>query len=186
MELFPNLEFGWLNGWLAIVLLGLTDGVLFLAFPKKVVRRLFDRSGWSEPQRVFTIAGKLCALVCLVLITLTPLKIGSPVFVIGAILIALGLVGLVKALFDFKNTPLDEPVTRGIYRVSRHPQIVAASVVLLGACISIGSWLALAFWAAARILEHFGIVAEEEVCLKQYGEAYRAYLKRVPRYFLVF
>jgi len=30
------------------------------------------------------------------------------------------------------------------------------------------------------------ILAEEEVCLKQYGEAYRDYLKLVPRYFLFF
>ena len=31
-------------------------------------------------------------------------------------MIALGLIGLIKALFDFKNTPLDEPVTRGLYK----------------------------------------------------------------------
>lgn len=186
MELIPNLRIGWLNGWIALVLLGLTDGILFLAFPKQVVRRLWDRSGWSQKQRVLTIAGKLCALVCLVLITFTPLKIGSLVFIIGAFLVALGLVGLVKALFDFKNTPLDEPVTRGLYRISRHPQIMMASLVLLGACITIGSWLALVMLIAARFLEHLGIVAEEEICLKQYGDVYRAYLKRVPRYFIFF
>jgi protein-S-isoprenylcysteine O-methyltransferase Ste14 len=184
MEVIPELKIGWLNGWIAIVLLGITDGVLFLVFPKAVVKRLWDRSGWSQQQQIYTIAGKLCALVCLALITLTPLKIGHPVFVLGTLLIALSLIGLVKALFDFKNTPLDEPVTRGLYRVSRHPQIVMASLVLLGACIAIGSWLALAFWVAARLLEHFGIVAEEEICLKQYGDTYRAYLQRVPRYFV--
>ena len=97
-----------------------------------------------------------------------------------------GLIGLVKALFDFKNIPLDEPVTRGLYRVSRHPQIVMSSLVVLGACIAIGSWVSVFFLAAARLLEHFGILAEEQVCLKQYGEAYRAYLKRVPRYFVFF
>ena len=186
MELFPTLKIGWLNGWLVIVLLGLTDGILFLVFPKGVVRRLWDRSGWSQKQQVFTIAGKLCAFACLALLTFTPLKIGSPVFVVGVILILLGLAGLVKALFDFKITPLNEPVTRGLYRTSRHPQIVMSSLVLLGACIAIGSWLALAFWAVARLLEHFGIVAEEEICLEQYGDAYRIYLKRVPRYFVFF
>ena len=186
MELFPELKIGWLNGWLVIILLALTDGIIFLTFPKKVVRRLFDRSGWSEQERAFTIAGKLCALVCLVLITLTPLKIRNMVFIIGAILIVLGLIGLVKALFDFKDTPLDEPVTRGLYKISRHPQIVMSSVVLLGACIAVGSWLALILLVASRLLEHFGIVAEEEVCLTQYGEAYCAYLKRVPRDFVFF
>jgi protein-S-isoprenylcysteine O-methyltransferase Ste14 len=186
LELFPDLTIGWLNGWLVIILLALTDGIIFLTFPKNVVRRLFDRSGWSQKQQAFTITGKLCGLVCLFLLTLTPLKIGSPVFVLGVILIALGWLGLVKALFDFKNTPLDEPVMGGLYRVSRHPQIVMSSVVLLGGCIAIGSWVAVAFWAVARLMEHFGIVAEEQVCLKQYGEAYRTYLKHVPRYFVFF
>lgn len=186
MELLPALKIGWLNGWLPMILLSLTEGVFFLAFPKEVVTRLFDRSGWHRKQRDFTIAGKLCAFICLMLLFLTPLKLGTPIFLIGAVLVALGLIGLGKALFDFRNTPLDEPVTRGLYRVSRHPQIVMSSLVILGACIAVGSWLALIFWAAARLLEHFGILAEEEVCLSQYSEAYQAYLQQVPRYFWFF
>jgi len=184
MELFPTLKIGWLNGWLFIFLLGLVEGVLFLAFPKAVVKRLFDRSGWSPKQQVFTIAGKLCALVCIALLTFTPLKVGQPVFVVGSFLIVLSLIGLAKAMCDFRNTPLDEAVTRGIYHLSRHPQIVTSSLVILGTCIAVGSWLAAAVWAVARVMEHFGILAEEEVCLRQYGESYRTYMKRIPRYFL--
>lgn len=183
MELFPALKIGWLNGWLGIVLLGFVEGTLFLAFPRAVVRRLFDRSGWSQTQRVFTISGKLCALACLILVTLTPLKFGQPVFVIGLLLTGFGLIGLVKAMFDFKNTPQGEPVVRGIYRLSRHPQIVTSSLVILGTCIAVGSWLAVGLWLAARVMEHFGILAEEEVCLRQYGEAYRIYMQQIPRYF---
>jgi protein-S-isoprenylcysteine O-methyltransferase Ste14 len=186
MELMPALRIGWLNGWLPLGALVLTEGILFLVFPKEVVTRLFDRSGWSQRQVVFTVLGKLVALICLVLIVGTPLKIGSAVFVIGMIIVGLGLIGLAKALFDFKNTPLDQPVTRGIYRISRHPQIVMSFVVLLGTCIAIGSWLALSMLVVARILGHLGILAEEEVCLEQYGAAYRAYMERVPRYFVFF
>jgi protein-S-isoprenylcysteine O-methyltransferase Ste14 len=91
-----------------------------------------------------------------------------------------------KALFDFKNTPLNEPVMRGIYKISRHPQITMASLMLLGTCIAMGSWLALIILLIARTLGHFGIVAEEEVCLKQYGDTYRAYMDKVPRYFMFF
>ncbi len=185
MELAPTLRIGWLNGWLALALLVLTDGIAFLVFPKSVVARLFDRSGWSQKQVAFTVAGKLCALACLALIVLTPLKVGGYVLGVGACLVAVGLAGLVKALVDFKNTLPGEPVTRGLYQISRHPQIVMSSLVLLGACIVIGSWLAMGLWAAARLLEHFGILAEEEICLKQYGDAYRAYMKQVPRYFIL-
>jgi protein-S-isoprenylcysteine O-methyltransferase Ste14 len=186
VEIMPALSFGWLNGWIFLVLLALTDGILFLVFPKRVVTRLFDRSGWSQMQVIFTVVGKLCALICLIFIIFTPFKIGFSVFVIGAVVTTMGLVGLAKALFDFNNTPVDELVTRGMYRISRHPQIVMSSVVLLGACIAIGSWAALLLLVAARVFSHLGILAEEEVCLKQYGDSYRVYMERVPRYFVFF
>ena len=186
MELMPALRIGWLNGWIFPVLLSLTDTILFRLFPRAVVARLFDRSGWSQKQIVFTVLGKGCASVCLLLIALTPLKIGSPVFVIGTVVGAVGLMGLSRALFDFRNTPAGEPVTRGMYTISRHPQIVMSSLVLLGACIAIGSWAALLMWVAARVMSHYGILAEEEVCLKQCGDSYRAYMQRVPRYLSLF
>jgi protein-S-isoprenylcysteine O-methyltransferase Ste14 len=186
MEFIPTLRFGLLNGWLALALLSLTDGVLFLIFPREVVTRLFDRSGWSRKQVIFTVIGKLCALGCIFLLIFTPLKIGTAVFVVGAVVVVLGLAGLVKALLDFRHTPLDQPVERGIYRISRHPQIVMSSVVILGGCIAVGSWLAMILLLAARVFSHFGILGEEEVCLRQYGDSYRAYMDRVPRYFVFF
>ena len=186
MEWVPTLRLGWLNGWIPLALLALTDGILFLIFPKDVVERLFDRSGWAQQQIIFTVIGKLCASVCLILLIFSPLKIGATVFIIGAVVVVLGLTGLVKALFDFRNTPFGEPVERGIYRISRHPQVVMSSVVLLGGCIAIGSWSAVLMLLVARVLSHFGILAEEQKCAQQYGDAYRAYMERVPRYFLFF
>ena len=186
MEWMPDLEIGWLNGWIPLGLLVLTDAVLFLIFPRDVVKRLFDRSGWSQKQTIFTVIGKLCTLGGLILLVFTPLKIRSVVFYIGMGLVILGLIGLAKALFDFKNTPLGEPVARGIYKISRHPQIVMSSVALVGGSIAIGSYTALLLLLAARVFGHFGILAEEEVCVKQYGDDYRAYMARVPRYFVFF
>lgn len=186
MQWFPSIQLGWLNGWIVLALLTLTEGTLFLLFPKPVVGRLFDRSGWTPPQIAFTVIGKLSAAFCLAMLILTPLKLGTLQFYVGMLLSIIGAVSLAKALFDFKATPLDEPVTRGLYRISRHPQIVMASLILLGGCIAIGSWSALLAWLLARIFSHFGILGEEEVCLRLYGEDYAAYLGRVPRYFVFF
>jgi protein-S-isoprenylcysteine O-methyltransferase Ste14 len=186
MELFPELSLGWLNGWIALAFLVLVDGILFLTYPKPVLAWVWNRSGWNRRQAALAILGKILALFFLALIILTPLKIGNPVFFVGSALAAAGLAGLAKALIDFRNTPLGEPVDRGIYRISRHPQIVMSSLVLLGAGIAAGSWAALILLAAARFFGHWGLVAEEEVCLTKFGESYRQYLRRVPRYFLVF
>jgi len=184
MELIPTLEFGWLNGWILLCLLCLIEGFLLIVFPKDVVTRLFDRSGWDKKQRTFTVIGKLFSLACLILIILTPLKIVSSALVLGTILYILGLVGLIIAILNFRNTPLGQPVTGGLYRLSRHPQILMLFVLFMGICVALGSWLALLVLMISKLVQHLGILAEEEVCLERYGDSYRAYMKRVPRYFL--
>jgi protein-S-isoprenylcysteine O-methyltransferase Ste14 len=107
------------------------------------------------------------------------------VFVVGICVTALGIAMLTAAVVQFGRTPLGEPVTGGLYRVSRHPQIVALFVSLVGAGLTVGSWLVLLLLLASRVLQHFSIVAEEEACLRAYGESYQEYLQRVPRYFVV-
>jgi protein-S-isoprenylcysteine O-methyltransferase Ste14 len=186
MQLFPTLELGWLNGWVLLGFEFLVQGTLLLVFPKNVVARLFDRSGWSVKQRVYLIIGKVFSFLTLFLIIFTPLKIDSTVFILGMILYVVGVVGLVVAMVDFKDTPLDQPVTKGLYKISRHPQIVALFIYLFGVCLAIGSWMAIFALVMSKIFQHFSILAEEEVCLNRYGESYRAYLARVPRYFLFF
>jgi len=186
MELFPHLEIGWLNGWVLLAVEFLIQGFLLLVFPKDTVSRLFDRSGWNKKQKIFIVVGKLFSLGCLVLITLTSLKVNLVLFSEGLVLYITGIFGLVIAMVNYKDTPLDQPVTRGIYKLSRHPQVVSLFIMLLGICIAIGSWPALFALLLSKIFQHFSILAEEEVCLKQYGESYLAFMKRVPRYFLFF
>lgn len=183
MEFFPDLQIGWLNGWIFMVSLFLTDGILFLVFGKDTVNQLFDRSGWKKWQIAVTILGKLIGLAVVLLIIFSPLKLDHPVFFIGSIVTGLGLGGLVKSLLDFRRTPTGKPATTGIYQITRHPQILSSWFVLLGATLAIGSWLALLLLFAARGFLHANLVAEEEICLQVFGEEYKAYLERVPRYF---
>ena len=185
MELFPTLGIGWLNGWLPLAGLCLAEGLLLLLSPKDVVAKLFDRSGWDRKQKAFLLTGKLFSLACLVLLVLTPLKLGASVFIIGTSLYGLGWVGLVLAILDFKNTPPGQLVTRGLYRVSRHPQIFALFIMFVGMCLATGSWVALLVLVLSKLFQHPTIVAEEEACLAHYGDSYRAYMRRTPRYFLV-
>ena len=186
MELIPELCLGWLNGWVPILLLYAVFGVLLAVFPRAVVKRLYDRSHWSRGQRIITAIGRLFALACMVLIVLTPLKVGSPLFLVGTIIYVVGLVGFVVALINYRNTPLDEPVTRGLYRISRNPQQFMLGVVGVGIAVACGSWLVIILMVAGLAAMHQGILAEEASCLAQYGESYRAYMTRVPRYFLFF
>jgi protein-S-isoprenylcysteine O-methyltransferase Ste14 len=186
MELFPALQIGWLNGWLLLCILYSIFGILLLVFPKEVVRRLYDRSGWSRRQRLLTLIGKSMALVWFSLAMFTSLKIGTPVFVLGTVIFAFGLAGFVVALLNFRNTPLDRPVTKGLYRISRNPQQFMLFVSAVGISIAIGSWLALLMLLLGLAFTHVRILAEEGSCLRQYGDSYWAYMEHTPRYFLFF
>ena len=186
MELFPTLEVGWLNGWLLIFLLYLTYGVLLFIFPKDVVARLYDKSGRTKREQVLISVGSMLAFTYFVLIILTPLKIRSDVFIPGLVVYFLGLLGFVVALFNFKNAPADQPVTKGLYRISRNPQQLSFFISFIGICVAIVSWSALFLQLVSCLFVHVRILAEEKACLQQYGDSYREYMKRVPRYFLFF
>ena len=186
MELFPNLEIGLFNGWILIVLFFGAYGIMLIFFPRNAIARLYDRSGQRKHQLLRRLFVVILVLLWLILVSLTPLKIGDVVFVIGISIYSLGLIGFIVALDNFKNTPVDQPVTSGLYKISRHPQQLAVSVSFLGISIAIGSWAAFALIILGVIGAHKKILAEEEACLEQYGESYKNYIERIPRYFLFF
>jgi protein-S-isoprenylcysteine O-methyltransferase Ste14 len=185
MECFPVLELGWLNGWILLGPFYAVFGLLILIFPREVVKRLYHKSGWSRGQRMMSVTTKLVAFIFLTLIFFTPLRTGTGILVAGMILYSLGFVLMVVALINFRDTPMGEPVVGGVYRISRNPQWVAIVMVMLGIAIAVGSWTALILVVVTMVAGHFRILAEEKVCLDQYGESYWRYMERAPRYLLV-
>ncbi|MBU4457019.1 MAG: isoprenylcysteine carboxylmethyltransferase family protein [Nanoarchaeota archaeon] len=186
MEWLPEMKLGLLNGWLMLGSFYLVFGILMLLFPRAIVAKLFSVSGWSREQQILSAAGKPFSLACLGLLIFTPLKIGQGVFVVGSVLFLFGFAGMMMALFNFRNTPADQPVNQGLYRISRNPQWLTLATMFLGTCIAIGSWVAVILLLVATLFYHFRILGEERACLNRFGEPYKEYLKRVPRYFLFF
>jgi len=186
VELIPNLEIGWLNGWIPLVLLYSVYGILLLAFPGDVIARLYGygRSRWSGRQKAFHAITKLLILIYFALIIFTPMKIGAGVFIPGIILFFCGLAGFIIALINFKNTEFDKPATTGFYKISRNPQVLSLFMLGCGICMVTGSWPAFFILILSALFGRARTLAEEERCLEQYGDSYRAYMKRVPRYFL--
>ena len=111
--------------------------------------------------------------------------------VLGVVLIAGGLALLVPARFTFKSAGTNvEPwkpslllVTDGIFGWMRNPMYVGGTLFLAGLAIALASdWMLVLTVVAAAIL-HFGVVKREERYLEaKFGDAYRAYKARVPRY----
>jgi protein-S-isoprenylcysteine O-methyltransferase Ste14 len=110
---------------------------------------------------------------------------------IGAVLIALGLALVVAANLSFRKAgthpepwkPSTALATHGIFRFVRNPMYVGGTVALIGLAIVLASdWMIVTTIAMAVIL-HFGVVKREERYLEaRFGDAYRRYRDRVPRY----
>jgi protein-S-isoprenylcysteine O-methyltransferase Ste14 len=188
MQFITEFKIGLWNGWIPLCLYGLIFGILMKMFPKEVVKMLYghDRFGLSKTQRILFIVGKSLSFLCLVIIIFTPLKIEANISIIGTILYVLGLGGVIFALFNFKNTQIGQPVTKGIYKISRNPQEFMIFILFLGICMTIGSWLALLILVLSKVFAHFGILSQERACLEKYGDSYKEYMKKTPRYFLFF
>ena len=186
MTLFPPLSLGWLNGWIPIVIFYAIFLTLLKVFPKDTVDRLYEDSGWTLEQARPAKIGLPFALAAMILIIFTPLKINHPIFWIGLVLALIGQFGFLYSLHTFNVTPPDEPVTAGLYKISRNPQWVTFAVVMVGFGLMVGSWTILALLTVRVVMNHFRILGEEKALEDQYGESYQSYKKSVPRYFIFF
>ncbi|MBI4274581.1 MAG: isoprenylcysteine carboxylmethyltransferase family protein [Rhizobiales bacterium] len=74
-------------------------------------------------------------------------------------------------------------VTGGIFGWLRNPMYVGLTILLAGLAIALASDWMLVLLVAAALTMHFGVVLREERYLeKKFGETYRAYKNKVPRY----
>jgi len=83
---------------------------------------------------------------------------------------------------DWARTPPNKPVTRGLYRYSRHPMYVTNSLFLFGVSMASASWIFLLFMIIFAVGAVVFIGLEEQGCLETYGRVYREYMKRTPRW----
>jgi protein-S-isoprenylcysteine O-methyltransferase Ste14 len=76
----------------------------------------------------------------------------------------------------------DKPITGGVYHISRHPMDFGNFLVLIGIGIACISWVFLVLGVLIITLMNMIAVSEESFCLKKFGNAYREYMERTPRW----
>jgi protein-S-isoprenylcysteine O-methyltransferase Ste14 len=119
--------------------------------------------------------------------------VGTPVRVgLGAIIALSGLVttaagrrALIKHGTNVNpSQPATELVTDGVFGHTRNPLYVGGAIALCGLALIFGlDWILLLI-VPSCVLLHFAVVRREERYLEQkFGDAYRRYKERVPRYF---
>jgi len=111
-----------------------------------------------------------------------PLKLGTAWLYAGLLIYALALLVSLAVSINFAATPSGEPVTRGVYRISRHPVYLSGFLLYSGMGIACASWVLLMLAVLWIVLFHIVIPDEERFLIKKYGEAYREYMDRTPRW----
>ncbi len=122
----------------------------------------------------------------------SPALLGAPWrYVVGGLLAAAGIAGVVAAARRFRragtNIPTVQPatvlVTDGLHGLSRNPIYVCLSLIYLGIALAAGGlWMVLLLVLILPVM-HFGVVRREEAYLEtKFSDAYRRYKARVRRW----
>jgi len=184
MSLVPAFQIGIWNVW--IFMIWLWVGMLAMRLVgKEVCQRASGLSSEMKTSRAYKIISYVSMLVDLLAIVYSiflPFKLGTIWFYIGLIIFLLGLVVLTVASANFAVAPMNEPITRGMYRYSRHPLYLASLLIYLSVGIASASWVFLLFLIVQLVSISIAAVEEERFCLEKYGESYQEYMTRTQRW----
>jgi len=105
-------------------------------------------------------------------------------FAIGFIVIGSAIGGWAWSSFGLRNTigVGYKLITHGPYRYSRNPQYIADSLGAIGYMIFSNSWMVVIIGWLGILLNYLAPVTEELWLEERYGEEYRQYKHRVPRF----
>jgi protein-S-isoprenylcysteine O-methyltransferase Ste14 len=179
----PAFEIGAWNAWVFMIWLLIA---LFLV-PLNIVPKGREEGSdfiaeFSKTQKCAIRSMHIIYLVSIIYSIFVPLKLGTPWFCAGLPIYLLGLIAYAMVWVGFATTPPDKLVTTGIYRYSRNPMQLSQIVIYLGVGIATASWVFLLLSALFMIMPLLWVDAEERHCLEYYGDAYREYMKRTPRW----
>jgi protein-S-isoprenylcysteine O-methyltransferase Ste14 len=183
VSLVPAFEIGLWNAWIFM----LVDALTIPVFMRIVKNRQSPSpekamAGISRVEKIILYGSKVMFLPALIYSIFLPLELGTMWFYIGLPITLIGLIAGVMVLVNWATTPPDQPVTRGLYRYSRHPMYVAAFIMYVGLGIACASWVLLLFAVIFTVVSFVYANAEEKLTLEMYGDSYREYINRTSRY----
>ncbi len=179
--LTPAFEIGVWNAWILMLPVMLSIP-FYLYIGKKRGPSPSRETTASTKEKTITYSLTSLDFLAFAYSVFLPLKLWTLWFYIGLPVALLGVTGIMLAGVNWATTLPNAPVTRGLYHYTRHQLYVTYILLLLGVGIATASWLILSY----SILYIAGISAyvhtEEEDCLEKYGDAYREYMNRTPRW----
>lgn len=186
MTLTPAFEIGVWNAWILqglFLLVATVPDFLMGKEAKLSMKRMEQLVPFSKSKKMLALSTHVVIMpVAAIYSIFLPLKTGTAWLYVGLPIFALSLVMYVVTTISIATTPADEPVTRGAYRISRHPVYFSGFLLYFGIGIACASWVMLLLAVAWIVLWCIVVSTEERFLLEKYGDAYRKYINRAPRW----
>jgi protein-S-isoprenylcysteine O-methyltransferase Ste14 len=145
-----------------VMLAGLTAQAVTGPMPRPWVRPLFDETG--ALYGALQVAGAVMIVAGILLFAAAQLNLGA------------------SWRIGIEETAAPGLVTSGLYSLSRHPIFLGLLAMLAGYAAMLPTRLSLFLLAGVYIGFRLQIASEEAYLDRTYGEAYRAYARRVGRF----
>ena len=187
MSFIPAFEIGIWNLWIFMV-----AWVFFHVVPfdwpifRYDIKAMFKKAAASPPynksEKTINNLGTVVWVILFIYSIFLPLPLRTPSLYTGIALFVVGLMIVEIAKIPWVKTAINEPVITGLYHYSRHPTYIGVFVQYLGIGIAAASGLFLLLIVVQIALSATVVPAEERFCLEKYGNAYRDYTNRTPRW----
>lgn len=182
---FTTLRPTLVGAWIPALAMVLVQFVCMAIF-KEGGKRAVDTSWYDAKTKMYAQWNSIFQVLVIILAVFVPFKCGTPWFTVGAVVYVVAFALFMWSFHSYGTAARDKLITKGIYKYSRNPMYAVFTLAMVGIIIATASlWLLLTMipycWAM-----HGVILGEEKYCEQTYGDTYRDYKKRVPRYFLFF
>ena len=183
MSLIPVFKIGLLNAWIfAIIFIVPSFVIPFIS--KELYKKLSNPPDMrlSASEKAIGYIATVITYIAFLYAIFLPLKIGTAWFYVGLFIFLLSIAVMIIAGINFTTTPVNRPVIKGVYRYSRHPFYLSHILAFIGIGIATASWIMLLVAIIFFILGNIIASSEERYCKEKYGDTYREYLNKVPRW----
>jgi len=181
MLIIPAFELGLWNAWILVV------PMLFVLFSdmRATAARESGKAGDFQLTRKENILMNtifLPMVVSWVYAVFLPLQLGTAWLYSGLVIFLFGIVFTIVAILNFATSPKDKVITKGLYRFTRNPTYIGMILMHIGLGVACSSWLFLLLAVVLMILLNAVLPSEERYCLYRFGDDYRKYKNRTPRW----
>jgi protein-S-isoprenylcysteine O-methyltransferase Ste14 len=183
MSLFAEHSLEFFNLWLLMVFYTLPM-LLTVIFCERVFQPTASRFSSSRSSREYHLffVSKFLMLIYFLYSIVIPIRLDTLLAISGCVIFLIGFAFYSASWITIAKTEKGEVFTRGPYRFSRHPVYVSSAILFMGAGFISQSWFFLGLSTVVGISHMHNALAEEKICLEAFGDEYRQYMDRTPRW----